>query len=81
MAIELSKIAHATDTNNHWKAALIIAKELGEDHEFNLLQSIESACFERLETYPHEIAARDATTKAILARYPDSFSDKIREAL
>jgi hypothetical protein len=81
MTIELNQIAAATDANNHWKAALIIANELGEAHEKELLSSIEFTTFERGESYPHEIAARSATVNAILARYPVAFADTIRKAL
>ena len=81
MTIELSQIAAATASNNHWKAALIISKELGEAHEFEMLQSMEFVTFDRGHSFGHEIAARDATVKAILARYPEAFADKIREAL
>lgn len=81
MTIELSKIAAATDQNDHWKAALMIAKELGETHEFELLQATEYNAFERGYSHPHELTARSETIRAILNRYPAQFADKIRGAL
>ncbi len=81
MTIELNEIAEATNANNHWKTALIISKALGEQHEFELLQAIEFETFNRGHSHQHEISARSATIKAILARYPKAFADKIREAL
>lgn len=81
MTLELGQITAATDANNHWKAALLITKELGEVHEFELIQALEFNAFDRGYSHPHEIAARRSTINAVLARYPEEFADKIRGAL
>ena len=81
MKFDIDQIAQATNDNNHWKAALIIAKELGLAHEFERLQSIEFQTFERGYSEEQEIAERSATIKTILGRYPDLLADAIRKVL
>jgi hypothetical protein len=77
----IASIATATDSNAHWTAAEIIAREWGSEAESNLLSFYALAHKERGFILDHESQARSAITTAILSRLPTATASAIGAAL
>ena len=77
----ITKIARATDRNDHWTAAELIAAEYGSEAEQTVLSVYALRHHERGYGRDSEMAVRDGIVKAILWTLPTDTANAISAAL